>query len=80
MDTENETGQTGDVYYSTTYEVDTSGIEERLDDQQEMLVAIQTDIQTFNDNVVGGVGVIIGLFGLILGFNAAKEFLKIWLH
>lgn len=80
MDTENETGQTGDVYYSTTYEVDTSGIEERLDDQQETLVAIQADLQTFNDNVVGGVGVIIGLFGLILGFNAAKEFLKIWLH
>lgn len=80
MDTENETGQTGDVYYSTTYEVDTSGIEQRLDDQQETLLAIQTDMQSFNDNVVGGVGVIIGLFGLILGFNAAKEFLKIWLH
>lgn len=80
MDTENETGQSGDVYYTTTYEVDTSGIEQRLDDQQETLLAIQDDIQTFNDNVIGGVGVIIGLFGIILGFNAAKEFLKIWLH
>ena len=39
MDTEeNESGQTGDVYYSTTYEMDTSGIEQRLDTQQETLL------------------------------------------
>ena len=81
MDTEeNESGQTGDVYYSTTYEMDTSGIEERLDTQHETLLAMQEDIQTFNSNFVGGVGVMIGLFGLVLGFNAAKELLKIWLH
>jgi len=75
-----ESGQTGDVYYSTTYEMDTSGMEQRLDTQQATLLAIQDDIQTFNDNFVGGVGVIVGLFGLVLGFNAAKELLKIWLH
>ena len=81
MDTDEiESGQTGDVYYSTTYEMDTSGMEQRLDTQQATLLAIQDDIQTFNDNFVGGVGVIVGLFGLVLGFNAAKELLKIWLH
>lgn len=81
MDTEeNESGQTGDVYYSYTYEMDTSGIEERLDTQQETLLAMQEDIHAFNNNFVGGVGVMIGLFGLVLGFNAAKELLKIWLH
>lgn len=77
---ENESGQTGDVYYNTTYEMDTSGIEQRLDTQEATLQAIQEDIESFNDNFVGGVGVIIGLFGLVLGFNAAKELLKIWLH
>lgn len=80
MDTENENTQGGDVYYSTTYEMDTSGIESRLDTQQATLTAIQEDVHAFNDNVIGGVGVIIGLFGLVLGFNAAKELLKIWLH
>lgn len=80
MDTENENNQSGDVYYSTTYEMDTSGIESRLDTQQATLTAIQDDMRDFNDNVIGGVGVIIGLFGLVLGFNAAKELLKIWLH
>lgn len=81
LDTEeNESGQTGDTYYNTTYDMDTSGIEERLDTQQETLLGMQEDIQTFNNNFVGGVGVMIGLFGLVLGFNAAKELLKIWLH
>ena len=81
MDTEeNESGQNGDVYYSTIYEMDTSGIEQRLDTQQATLEAMQEDMEAFNNNYVGGVGVMIGLFGLVLGFNAAKELLKIWLH
>lgn len=33
-----------------------------------------------NDNIVNGAALITGLFGMILGFIAAKELLRIWLQ
>lgn len=33
-----------------------------------------------NDNIVHGVSLVTGLFGLIIGFMAAKEMLRIWLQ
>lgn len=76
----NESGASGDTYYYEVYEVDTSGIEEKLDTIEQTLVDTRADIAALNENINGGVGVLIGLFGVIIGFNSAKELLKIWLH
>lgn len=76
----NESGSSGDTYYYEVYEVDTSGIEEKLDTIEQTLADTRADIASLNENINGGVGVLIGMFGLVIGFNSAKELLKIWLH
>ena len=37
-------------------------------------------LMQINDNIVQGFSLVSGLIGLIVGFMAIKELLKIWLH
>ena len=73
MDSGNDSG-------NPVVEIDLSSLTERLDDQQEVLAELRDDLNEFNENFIGGVGVIMGLIGMIVGFMAAKELLKVWLH
>lgn len=75
MDNENTSG---DVYYY--YEIDNSGVEDLLEEQQELILEVQSDVQQIHDDLISFSGILVGLIGLIIGFHAFKELLKIWVQ
>lgn len=61
-------------------DVTISGSDVTIEYQQETAYSDNELLFQINENITHGFSLLVGLFGMILGFMAAKEFLKIWLH
>lgn len=84
MDTENEQEQgsgssEGSATY-ITYDVDLTELEAMLEQQEATQQLILQELQTENQNIIYGAGVVGALIAMLLGFMCIKELLKVWLE
>ena len=61
-------------------EVTISGSDVTIQYEQQTEYSDNELLFQINENITQGFSLLVGLFGMILGFMAAKEFFKIWLH
>lgn len=83
MDTENEgsEGSSQELYYTyTDYSDELASLSENLEDVQETQEAIALQMEETSQAIVEGVGVVSALIGMLIGFFAMIELLKVWLE
>lgn len=83
MDTENEgnEGSSQELYYTyTDYSEELEEVSENLEALQQTQETIVLQMEDTAQAIVEGVGVISALFGMLIGFFAMIEFLKVWLE
>lgn len=83
MGTENEgnEGSSQELYYTyTDYSDELASLSENLEAVQETQEAIALQMEETSQAIVEGVGVMSALIGMIIGFFAMIELLKVWLE
>lgn len=83
MDTENEGNEGGglELYYTyTDYSDELEEVSENLEALQQTQEAITLQMEDTTQAIVEGVGVISALIGMLIGFFAMIELLKVWLE
>lgn len=83
MDTENEGNEEGGIefYYTyTDYSDELEEVSQNLEALQQMYETVALQMEETTQAIVEGVGVVSALIGMLIGFFAMIELLKVWLE